>query len=126
MILRYLGREYSQAKLNAVLGLTSIGTPYRNIQRLVELGLIVALKTGSDIDLRLAVDQETPPIAFLMTGDLPYWSANTSHAVVVVGYDDQTILLNDPMFDEAPQRVSWGDFMLAWSEQDYAFAIVSA
>lgn len=125
MVLCYLDREYSQARLNAMLGLTSIGTPYGNVRRLADLGLSVALGTGGDNDLRLAVDQGVPPIAFVMTGDLPYWSANTSHAVVVVGYDDQSILLNDPMFDEAPQRVSWGDFMLAWSEQDFFFAIIS-
>lgn len=125
MVLRYLDREYSQARLNAMLGLTSIGTPYRNIQRLADLGVFVELRTGGENDLRLAVDQGTPPIAFIMTGDLPYWSSNTSHAVVVVGYEEQTINLNDPMFDEAPQHVSWGDFMLAWSEQDCSFAIIS-
>ena len=93
--------------------MTSIGAPYRNIQRLERLGFFVALKIGSDTDLRLAIDQGNPPLAFLMTGDLPYWPANTSHAVVVVGYDEQDVDLNDPIFDAAPQHVSWGDFMLA-------------
>lgn len=34
MVLRYLGKEYSQPVLNSTLGLTSIGTPFRNLQRL--------------------------------------------------------------------------------------------
>lgn len=72
-----------------------------------------------------AIDQGLPPIAFLKTGDLPYWLANTSPAVVVIGYDDDTVFLNDPMFDEAPQCVDWNSFLLAWSEQDYFFALIS-
>jgi hypothetical protein len=83
------------------------------------------LRTGSEADFRLALDQGSPAIVFLMTGDLPCWSANTAHAVVAGGYDDHLVFLNDPMFDEAPQRVGWNDFMPAWSEQDYFFALIS-
>jgi hypothetical protein len=60
----------------------------------------------------------------LLTGDLPYWSANLRHAVLVVGYDDVAVYLNDPAYPVAPQSVGWGDFMLAWSEFDYRYALL--
>ena len=85
----------------------------------------MTLQAGDDDDLRAAIDRNQPPIVFLFTGDLPYWPENTSHAVVVVGYDEETVLLNDPEFDDAPQRAGWNEFMLAWGEHDYVYALVS-
>ena len=66
-----------------------------------------------------------PCIVFVRTGDLPYWSYATSHAVVVVGIDDDNVYLNDPYFEKAPQRVSHDEFLLAWSEFDYTYAVIS-
>ena len=111
--------------MNRLLGLTAIGTPYRNIERLAALGLTVALRSGSDIDLRAAIDDGTPPILFLMTGDLPYWQDNISHAVLLVGYDETSVMLADPVFPTSPQLTTWDELLLAWSEQDYAYATVT-
>lgn len=68
-----------------------------------------------------------PVIAFLRTGDLPYWKYQTDHAVVVVGFDDgaQSIYLNDPFFDEAAIAVQREYFELAWLERDYYYATIS-
>ena len=93
MIMNYLGLDYSQATLNGVLGLTSIGTPYRNIQRLSQLGVRVAMQIGVDTDIQFAIDHEMPPIVFLMTGALPYWSDDASHSVVVVCYNGHWVFL---------------------------------
>lgn len=125
MILLYLGRSHSQQALNATLGLTSIGTPFRNIERLSQFGLRVLLESGNTATLQNALDQGTPPLVFLKTGDLPYWAADTAHAVVAIGYDDRGIYLNDPMLDSAPQHVNWDDFLLAWNEQDYVYALIT-
>jgi len=56
---------------------------------------------------------------------LHLWADNTSHAVVFVGYDETSVMLNDPAFDTAPQTVAWNEFMLAWSEHDFMYALVS-
>jgi len=125
MVLAHLGIERTQAELNRLLGLTAIGTPYRNIERLAGLGLTVALRSGSDIDLRAAIDDGTPPILFLMTGDLPYWQDNISHAVLSVGYDETSVMLADPMFPTSPQLTTWDELLLAWGEHDYAYATVT-
>lgn len=123
-VLSYLGVEQTQAGLNRLFGLTSIGTPFRHIQRLANLGVSVFLHRGDETALRDAIDQNLPPILFMKTGDLPYWQGNTAHAVVMIGYDEDTVLLADPQFADSPQRVGWGELMLAWGEQDYYFALI--
>ena len=125
MVLQHLEIPQSQADLNRLLGLTSIGAPYSNIRRLVRFNVKVTTQSGTENDLRRAIDRNLPPIAFFFTGNLSYWQDDTSHAAVVVGYDDDTILLNDPQFDDAPKRIDWSEFMLAWGEQDYLYALVS-
>jgi len=77
-------------------------------------------------ELELRIAQGQPCIVFLDTAELPYWSEATFHAVVVVGMDDEYIYVNDPAFDEAPQRITWGDFDLAWIEEGYYYAVISA
>jgi uncharacterized protein YvpB len=53
-----------------------------------------------------------------------YWTYATDHAVLVVGYDEQAVYINDPAFEQAPQRVSRADFELAWLEFDYRYAVI--
>lgn len=64
------------------------------------------------------------PVAFIKTGEPPYWNADSDHAVVVVGIDDMYIYLNDPDFARAPMQVSHGDFGLAWLERDEFYAVL--
>ena len=125
MALRYIKIEQSQRYLNQLLGLTSIGVPYTNISRLTRLGVQVSLQGGDQLQIQQAIERNFPAITFLFTGDLPYWQNNTSHAVVIVGYDDTSCYINDPAFAVAPQRVQWDEFMLAWSEMDYAFTMIT-
>ena len=125
MVLRSLGIEQSQRHLNQLLGLTSIGVPYTNLPRLARLGVQVAMDVGNEAQLQQAIDRDLPVIAFLFTGELPYWPANTPHAVVIAGYDDAHLYVNDPAFAIAPQAVQWDEFMLAWSEMDYAYAVIT-
>jgi uncharacterized protein YvpB len=61
----------------------------------------------------------TPVIALVRTLFLDYWQADLAHAVVVVGYDDQHLLLNDPALQDAPQRATPTGFLAAWGEFDY-------
>jgi uncharacterized protein YvpB len=85
----------------------------------------VLYASGDESTLRSALDRQQMVIVFLATGDLPYWSANVQHAVLLAGYDDEQIYLHDPVFPAAPQAVAWGDFLLAWSEFDYRYACLT-
>lgn len=126
MALQHIHIHQSQPQLNQLLGLSETGVPAARVRRLSRLGVSVIYTTGDETALRTAIDRGLPPIVFLSTGDLPYWQSNLRHAVLVVGYDDAAVYLNDPVFGEASQQVSWGDFMLAWSEFDYRYALLVA
>jgi ABC-type bacteriocin/lantibiotic exporter with double-glycine peptidase domain len=124
MVLAYYGITKSQATLNRLFGLTAIGTPYSTITRLAALGAHVTLQCGDEKVLRSTLDKSQPLIVFLRTGELSYWHGDTSHAVVVIGYDDEKIYLNDPAFASAPAEATWGEFLLAWDHHDDYFALI--
>jgi ABC-type bacteriocin/lantibiotic exporter with double-glycine peptidase domain len=125
MVLQYRGIRRSQRELNHLLGLMSTGTPASRVQRLERFGVTVFYGTGNESALHRAIGQGIPPVVFLFTGELPYWNMNLRHAVVVVGYTDDHVFLNDPAFVDSPKQVSWGDFLLAWSEFDYRYALIT-
>lgn len=121
-----IGTSFPYGKLLSVLNTVSWGTPHRNITRLIELDpkIRVVYQQGELPDLLNAIDAGYPPVAFAWTGELPYWSLSTWHAVVVVGYGEQNVFVNDPAFEEAPQVVSRGDFDLAWIAYDSYYAFI--
>ena len=126
MALQHIRVYQSQVQLNRLLGLTPEGTPSSRVRRLSELGVQVVYASGDETTLREAIDRGIPPIIFVDTGDLPYWSVRLRHAVLMVGYDETQVLLDDPDQSTAPISVSWGDLMLAWSEFDYKYALLLA
>ena len=126
MALACVGVRQSQQKLNRLFGLKPEGVPSSRIVRLENLGVVVHYVVGDEQSLRAAIDRGVPPIVFLLTGDLPAWKVNLRHAVLVVGYDEHLVYINDPEFPVAPQKVTWGDFMLAWSEFDYRCALIES
>ena len=122
MILAYLGRHLEQSKIARILGTTELGTRSSNVSRLATLGLTVEYEEGSANKLRSLLSKGIPCIIFLWTGNLSYWQRDTPHAVVVIGLTEDMVLLNDPAFQEAPIRVSLGEFLLAWCEFEYRYA----
>lgn len=124
MVLAYLGIRISYTRLVQMLGIGAYGTPGRNLLRLAALRVRVNYGPSSFTELTEHLKDENPCIALVRTSELPYWSYATDHAVVVIGLDDESLYVNDPHFDKAPQRVSIGDFMLAWLEFDYRAAVI--
>ncbi|MBN1658226.1 MAG: C39 family peptidase [Anaerolineae bacterium] len=127
MMLRALDIEVPYSELLSILDIVPWGTPHRNIVRLEEFvpGIHVKYGQGELIDLYRALDSGRPPTVFVWTGELPYWSITTWHAVVVVGYDELHFYVNDPAFEEAPQVVLHGDLDLAWLAYDSYYATVA-
>jgi ABC-type bacteriocin/lantibiotic exporter with double-glycine peptidase domain len=125
MALNQLGLSVTQRELNRLLGLTPLGIPYPHIQRLDRYGVNVVLQRGDEFSLRTAIDQGVAPIVFMMTIGLSYWTEETQHALVMVGYNDQNVFLNDPAFADAPKSVSWDGFMIGWVEFDCWYALIT-
>jgi len=76
--------------------------------------------------LETIIDDDQPVIVLVRTGELPYWQGvDTFHSVVIVGYDQMHVFVNDPYFGDAPQMVARADFLLAWLEMGYRYAAIS-
>lgn len=126
MVLVRSGLVISQAELNRLFELTPAGVPLSRLGRLGRYGVQVTIRRNGDLpDLYQAIAQNIPPIVFMRTAPLPYWSEDSQHAVVVSGYDETHLWLNDPAFPDAPQKVLAGELMLAWDEFDNAYALLT-
>ncbi len=124
MVLNYLGHDFSEAELATRLGTTSVGTPGRRLLRLSSLTLDVFFGPLTLALISNHLDNRMPVIALVRTAFLDYWQTDFAHAVVVVGYDDHSLLLNDPAFNDAPQRATPTGFLAAWGEFDNLCATI--
>jgi len=125
MVLAYLEQEVGEVALAAQLGTTEMGTPGNRLLRLNSAGLSVEF---GPLTLPLVYDglnAGLPVVALVRTLFLDYWQTDLAHAVVVVGYDDEHLLVNDPDFDEAPQRATRTGFLAAWGEFDFLAGTIS-
>ena len=125
MVSAYWEQPLFQGDIADWLLTTEIGTPARNITNLNSRGFEVVYQEGSLQFLASTLQQGQPCIAFVYTIDLPYWQVNTAHAVVLAGLEQDSIVIYDPAFADAPMVTSIGDFMLAWSHFDYAVAVLT-
>lgn len=126
MIFGYLGIDKDEEWLWKHLRSGQI-TPFSKVQNLAtELGLVVELGSWQD-DLTLFVpyiESGLPVIVAVDTDAAAYWPYYRDHAVVVVGFDDAHVFVNDPAQVEAPLAVDIDTFLLAWANRDYAYAVI--
>jgi len=126
MAMAHLGLGVSQADLNRLLELTPGGIPTLRLTRLEQhYDVLVTLRCGTLDDLIRALERDLPPIVFVRTGQLPYWTIDTQHALLIRGYEGSTFLVNDPAFLTAPQHIAALDLSLAWDEFDNRYALLS-
>ncbi len=127
MVLGYLGQP---VEYNALLSLlhtrSDVGTAAANVRYLETLGVNVRL-FHADLDtVRESLVNDWPVIAFVETAPLLYWSEDTDHAVLIVGIDDEAVYVNDPEFEQVPQRIPRVQFELAWFRFDNLCAVITA
>jgi len=125
MVLDYLDVEIPYSRLLQLLRVKSFGAPASNIRLLEQLSLTASYRVTNMAGLEGLLASGQPVIVFVRTGELPYWNYQADYALVVVGFDEEHIFVNDPYFDEAPIPVPRGDFELAWLERDYFYAVIS-
>ena len=126
MVLNFISFPVAYKRLIRILEIKdNFGTPSSKIRNLDKLGIRVIYKQGNLEALRKHLQARQPRIAFVKTGELPYWKRSVDHAVVVAGIDDEYVYLNDPDLPTAPIRVSLGDFGLVWLEHDEMYAVLT-
>ena len=128
MILNYLGLDRSQTELARLMGThPQAGTPYSRITRLRSNKINIAYQRASGLDdLAKWLERQLPVIAFVQMRELPHWQGHWSqHAVVVVGLDQIAVHVLDPAASAQVIAVPVNDFVLAWEEMDWAYAVIA-
>jgi ABC-type bacteriocin/lantibiotic exporter with double-glycine peptidase domain len=124
MVLAHYGRTCSEQNLREVLESGPHGTRARNLFLIGSLGFDVRVETFSLLQLGAGLVAGVPPIVFLDTSFLPYWTRRCDHVAVVIGLNLTTISLNDPYFDTAPQRAALTGFQAAWAANEHLAAMI--
>jgi len=125
MVLAFWGDERSEAALAGELGTKAYGTPLFNARRLESdnYSVVVDALTGEELEQYLRQGQ--PVIARVWTAMLDYWKVASSHVVVVVGFDETHVFLNDPAFPANTRQVHRDAFLAAWAEYDETAIVIS-
>jgi hypothetical protein len=124
MVLAYYGRLHSEDQFRQLLRTGPRGTPARNVAHIATLGFDVEVKFSNAAELATSLLAGTPPIVYLDTGSLDYWSVDCPHVAVLIGMDDAGVSLNDPAFDKAPQKASLAGFHQAWAANAFLAAFI--
>jgi ABC-type bacteriocin/lantibiotic exporter with double-glycine peptidase domain len=124
MVLAYHGRACTEAELRQLLGTGPHGTRARSVLLVQSLGFDVELETCSLAKLGAALTAGVPPIVFLETSRLDYWTTTCDHVAVLAGLDLATVYLNDPYLPTAPQPTSLTGFESGWALNDHLAAFI--
>lgn len=127
MALVHLGISRSQENLGRTLKIRKgFGVPASTIVNLSSRELDVVYQTGGTLDvLRNWMQKGIPVITCVQAGELPHWQKiNAQHAVLVVGLDEVEVYIHDPALPQGIVAVSVGDFLLAWDEMEYRYAVI--
>jgi ABC-type bacteriocin/lantibiotic exporter with double-glycine peptidase domain len=124
MALRHLGLSVDYDQLLRLLKVKSYGTAGYNLKNLTALGVQVVYTEGTLNELKVHLADGFPCIVLVRTSQLTYWTYSTDHALLVVGFDEQAVYVNDPAFEQAPQRIPLDEFHLAWLEFDYRYGVL--
>lgn len=89
------------------------------------LGLVVVLQMDGVIeDFAPYIESGLPVIVAVDADIIRYWPYSDNHAVVVIGFDEKNVYVNDPAQPETGLTVDMNTFQLAWSRRDYAYAVI--
>ena len=122
----YWGEMQTQRQLARQLQLIEGGgTPGSRLQRLASRRWEITYRSGELSDLQQALGNGIPPIVLVQTADLQYWGElNFAHALVMVAMNKDAVWIHDPDQNEAPIKVTLGDFELAWDTMGNLFGLL--
>ena len=125
MVLDYLGLTVAYERLTNLLRIGPGGAPFRNLRFLAQLGVEITIRQGTVDSLTASIRSGQPPLVFVDTSELPYWTKRTNHALVVAGIEPTTLYVHDPAFTDAPLPMPVGEFELAWLALDEWYATIA-
>ena len=120
MVLEYNGIAVeSEAYLRRILKTKASGTNVPNLiylqdEKAWNLEVYLSRSTIEELTSKLE-SEKLPLIAVVETAALSYWKESTAHVLVVVGFDLQHVIVNDPYFDNDEIKIPLVQFQQAWS-----------
>ena len=118
MVLDYHGIYRTEAEIGAVMEFDPVlGASIMNIDLLPEKwGIMTYAGEIHPEDLKREINHDKPVLVVVEAPYLPYRDASirANHTLVVVGYDDEVVYVNDALLAEAPTAIPWKDFLKAW------------
>ena len=126
MVLAYLGILRTYDWLSKVLETTAIGTPFFHVKKLsVALSVVVELGNHALLaQFEPILESGLPVLATVDSDDGQYWPHYPNHVVVIVGFNNDEVYVNNPALGEAPQTIDMNTFLWAWSRRDYEYAVI--
>jgi ABC-type bacteriocin/lantibiotic exporter with double-glycine peptidase domain len=116
MVLAFWGQSLPEEKAAQHLHTKAFGTPISNVLRVSQWEYHVRLTSLTESQLQDELLAQKPVIARVWTAMLNYWTIETSHVVVVVGFDESYVYLNDPSFVQHPITIPWNEYLASWAE----------
>lgn len=123
MVLDYWGIPVSYSRLQKLLRTRQFGTPFRAIQKLEQLGVVVEIAHLSFDEITAHLLRGRPVLVGVHTGELSYWSEAVDHVLVVVGVDEAQVYVHDPALPDGEQTIQRTEFDLAQIEFDNLCAV---
>jgi ABC-type bacteriocin/lantibiotic exporter with double-glycine peptidase domain len=117
MVLAGMGIDVSEIDLRTLLQVFEQGAGIWELDRLTKQWqeMETSFAEGLDLaELERRIASGTPAIVLLDTIQLSYWHKPAFHAIVVVGLDDASVYIHDPVFPPAARPIPREEFTRAW------------
>lgn len=121
IMLEFFGIKMSESELRLKLKTKHFGTHVINIFSINDepYGIYSAIEFWSLNQLKAYLETyKTPCIVTLWTEYLDHWDSECLHSVVVHGFDDKHIIINDPNFEQKEFYVPFEHFLNSWQIND--------
>jgi len=107
IVLAYYRKEISEQNIRRIIKTRPAGTNPVNVTFLKAINIETKVLFSNLGELKHLLWSGKPMITLLWTGELSYWQSmeymDYLHSVVVIGFDESNIILNDPAFSDYPK-----------------------
>lgn len=112
MVLDFQKVNVNKRRLRRTLRSKWFGTPFENVKYPTNYKVTFGHFLPDEIHNYLAA--KLPVIAGIRTGDLTYWNnEDTDHVVVILGMNQEFVIVNDPILSFGEKRIPMTEFELA-------------
>ncbi|HDH41571.1 MAG TPA: hypothetical protein ENG12_04115 [Candidatus Altiarchaeales archaeon] len=113
MALKFFGYKITLSEIEDICGTDITGTDIdRAVDNLRDAGYRIEIKNLTLRELKTHLKGGMPVITIVNTYYFPWIKSFSSHAVVVIGFTENEVVVNDPL--EGEKKCSYERFLHAW------------